>query len=391
MSGSLSFELLASPQRPGIELFDDCGGSFQSNGTLIDGNAGRADFEWTPPKRSPTVCALTAIVANHDVASQFTVVIRVDEPTVSEAFDLGALRVAEYRWGKRAAASYTFDDGCASSFQIADIFESVGFRATFFIIAGWVLDANWPRWKGLADRGHEIGNHSLTHLDLASPDLTDDQLTMQIDGAQQRIERNIGERPTTFAFPGNSASPRSAAIALRSHLATRNPGLPFGSGFGVFHLNSRTTSDALNAGLEDALAAGSWFVVAGHGIDGNGWEPLSSEVLVTHLTTAASLSSALWVDTFRNVARYRLAREQVQPIIIAASQQTLRVRLDGNPDASLLAVPLTLEVPIVQPPAAVRAHDASGAEVPIVVAPGAILVEVLPLQEIELEILPSGA
>src|SRR3954468_11616284 len=58
------------------------------------------------------------------------------EGSISTCFDVGALQVARYKDNKKAAASYTFDDGYSSSSTIASLFESRGLRATFCIVAG---------------------------------------------------------------------------------------------------------------------------------------------------------------------------------------------------------------------------------------------------------------
>lgn len=85
--------------------------------------------------------------------------------------------------------------------RLADLFDELGIPATFFAI-GTDLDAeNREVLAGLRARGHEIANHSLTHL----YDLTrrsKDEITREVAGGIEAIERAVGEAPVGFRAPG---------------------------------------------------------------------------------------------------------------------------------------------------------------------------------------------
>jgi peptidoglycan/xylan/chitin deacetylase (PgdA/CDA1 family) len=87
-----------------------------------------------------------------------------------------------------------------------DAFEDAGVKITFFVVGD---DAERePHQHLLADmaqRGHEIGNHSFSHepwFHLYS----DDRIEEEIDRTDRAIEVATGTRPTSFRGPGYSVS-----------------------------------------------------------------------------------------------------------------------------------------------------------------------------------------
>ena len=63
---------------------------------------------------------------------------------------------------RKAAASFTFDDGAPSHVSDAGpTFKKYGYKATFNVVVNW--NPNWSGFQGLADEGHEIASHSNTH------------------------------------------------------------------------------------------------------------------------------------------------------------------------------------------------------------------------------------
>ncbi len=226
----------------------------------------------------------------------------------------------------------------------------------------------------------------MTHINLGNTS-SEETISYEIEGAQRLIEEKLGAKPDVFVFPYSSYNALSAEIALRSHLATRNAG-PFVAGYGyrVLPVDSGSTTAAVNAALADAITAGAWFVTAGHGMDGNGFQPVTSQLLSEHLAFVAERQSQVWVDTFRNVALYRIARERLNVRIAAISARAAALWLDGMLDAPLGAIPLTVELPFLRIPGAIRVRDALGRELPFVVANGVLRMELRQGEEVLVEI-----
>lgn len=311
----------------------------------------------------------------------------------TQCFDVSAVRISKYKNNKQAAATYTFDDGYASSSTIASIFESYGLRASFYIVAGAVPETQWSMWRDLEAKGHEIGNHSMTHtIDLSDPTLSDQTLNTEINDAQTLIAQKLGTKPMTFAFPWHAYSDRSLNVALQHHFAVRKPDIGESTYHFVFFDQDHSVDEAhaladANAQLADTVAVGGWFVAAGHGIDGDGWSPITSNFLNQHLTFAAKYSSKLWTDTFLNVSRYRMCRPQLTPQVSIASSSVVKVRLAGTVDPALCTEPLSVTMPVIDVPhGQLHAHLADGTEVPVKIFNGALVVGVRPGDEVSVEI-----
>ena len=97
--------------------------------------------------------------------------------------------------------AFTFDDGPDSelSLQIAGLIEQNGGRATFFN-AGKNLSGNEAIVAELLNRGHEIGNHSMTHSRL--PDYASDaDIVNEIVDFQELYQSNFDYTPKLFRAP----------------------------------------------------------------------------------------------------------------------------------------------------------------------------------------------
>ena len=89
---------------------------------------------------------------------------------------------------------------------VLDILDRLNYVITFFIVGqDAVLDKNKDALKFLADRGHEVGNHSFNHepwLQLYSKD----RIKWEILETEEHIIRLIGKKPIGFRGPGFSWS-----------------------------------------------------------------------------------------------------------------------------------------------------------------------------------------
>lgn len=105
----------------------------------------------------------------------------------------------------------TFDDGPHPTLTplLLDILKARDLRATFYLIGRRVV--TWPDIvKRIADEGHEIGNHSWSHPNLAGHSNT--SVLSQIDRTSDAIFKVTGRPPVTFRPPYGAFTQRQRVM-----------------------------------------------------------------------------------------------------------------------------------------------------------------------------------
>lgn len=198
----------------------------------------------------------------------------------------------------RRLLTITFDDGFAdSSRRTAAIFEEFGLKASFNVIAGagtpgWTAPdewhnapyGDWALWNELAARGHEIHPHSWSHRNHATMAPAD--AVAEVDRCLEAFARNLkGFRAeqAVYVFPYNRGGPEVEAHILARMRAYRVGGEPFNPtpSAALRRLGSVTS----NAGICDGEVAywvnewldrePSWLLFSAHGLDPEGWGPMT--------------------------------------------------------------------------------------------------------------------
>ncbi len=102
-----------------------------------------------------------------------------------------------------APVALTFDDGYMDAYTAAlPILQRYGFRASFYIVTGFVGQPGYMGWKELIilrDAGMEIGSHSISHPNLTELDQA--ELARQINESKQELEQQLHIRVTSFCYP----------------------------------------------------------------------------------------------------------------------------------------------------------------------------------------------
>lgn len=101
----------------------------------------------------------------------------------------------------------TFDDGPNEKLtpRLLDVLAQHHIHATFFIL-GENAEQHPEILKRAAQEGHEIGNHSWSHPNLAK--MSEDGVRSQIKRTEELIRNTLGARPTLFRPPYGSLTPR---------------------------------------------------------------------------------------------------------------------------------------------------------------------------------------
>ena len=99
---------------------------------------------------------------------------------------------------KKLAISFDAAWGCERTENILNILKKYDVKATFFLTNIW-LDDYLDMARKIADAGHEIAMHSVSHPHM--PQLSKAEMQKELDGNAQKIQEVTSVNPTLFRFP----------------------------------------------------------------------------------------------------------------------------------------------------------------------------------------------
>lgn len=203
-----------------------------------------------------------------------------------------------------------FDDGFRkSSIAQAESFECFGLRACLNVLATpeeladgerrWDHDrGDFALWNELQARGHEIMPHSCRHealSDMPFPE-AQDAIRRCLDVFEEKLE-GFDPKTSVFNYPWNTSTPELDAwlpSQVRAYRAGYGTVLPLptrdtvrlpSAGYG-----DNDDASGFEVGLEELLAQPEgWLVWVAHGLDGEGWGPMSADYLKRLLDRLLSL------------------------------------------------------------------------------------------------------
>ncbi len=211
---------------------------------------------------------------------------------------------------KTHLVTLSWDDGFRKSFhKTADIFEANGLRACFNVIATANEEDFQPRvggkpdvgivgnpmgtfteWNALKRRGHEVMAHTYNHANLTEMPL--DQAKADIDKCAAYFEKHLKgfkARDSVYNFAYNASTPELDAYVLTKFLVARTQGdspvnpIPTHRNpvrIGCYSHGPECCDDYFESELVKFLQGPSgWFVFNTHGLDGEGWGPMTSKYL----------------------------------------------------------------------------------------------------------------
>jgi peptidoglycan/xylan/chitin deacetylase (PgdA/CDA1 family) len=215
--------------------------------------------------------------------------------------------------GFKAAISYTFDDANSSQIQHYSDLNGLGVPLSFFLITG-KAEASDPVWGQAIKDGHEVSNHTMSHLQVgAGPD---------VDAATDFLKQKWGVTAYDMAAPYGDAS--YEPLAKTRFLLNRgvSDGLmgpnDNSDPYSLFCYIAPTgaLASAYNAEIDAARAAGKWRTVLVHGFAG-GTDSAYQPVSITEFTSSVSYTKSLgdvWIDTMLNVGAYWRAQKMLTAV-----------------------------------------------------------------------------
>jgi polysaccharide deacetylase family sporulation protein PdaB len=99
---------------------------------------------------------------------------------------------------KQVALSFDAAWGNEQTESLLEILDKYNVKCTFFLVGDWV-DKYPDDVKKIAEKGHDIGNHSNTHPYMTQ--LSTSDMTGQIQACNEKIKTLTGNTPTLFRAP----------------------------------------------------------------------------------------------------------------------------------------------------------------------------------------------
>jgi peptidoglycan/xylan/chitin deacetylase (PgdA/CDA1 family) len=231
--------------------------------------------------------------------------------------------------GKKAAVSLAFDDARLSQVDNGlPIFDRYGIKATFYVSPDKIQE-RLEGWKKAVRNGHEIGNHTMSHPCTgnypafrfkALEEMTLEKIAQEIDGASQVIEKLLGVKPESFAYPcgqtfvGRGKKVESYVPLVAARFLSGRLWLSEGANDPAFcdlaqvlamESDGKTFSQ-IKTLVDQAAGESRWLILAGHEIGDEAYQTTLAAALENLCRYAKDPANGVWIDTVGNVARYIL-------------------------------------------------------------------------------------
>ena len=222
--------------------------------------------------------------------------------SVMAGMALGLRRLSAEK--KTHILTLSFDDGFKKSFyQTADIYERYNLHACLNVIAsGHMTDFKVPNnyqkeqrgdfndWNALQKRGHEIMPHSWDHSHIVQIPL--EQAKEDILKCLQYFEENLegfNASKSVYNFAYNESNKELDQFALTKFRAIRTQGdialnpIPVNSApvrLGCWSFGPDNADKWVDQQVNEFISGkGGWLILNLHGLDDEGWGPVSSQFL----------------------------------------------------------------------------------------------------------------
>ena len=177
--------------------------------------------------------------------------------------------------GHPGAVSFTFDDSEISQLNnLGDYFEkNQDIKVTFFMTGG-MNAGNQSKYFPMAEKGHEIGNHSKTHADLTNSN----NLKGEITDYKYTLESKGDFEVVSFATPYCYYNDAVEAEIAKAHIVNRNCQGATKYKWNEEPIWERISSDCYQGNtqqskgnMSEAKQKNAWTVQLNHGVDGAGF------------------------------------------------------------------------------------------------------------------------
>jgi peptidoglycan/xylan/chitin deacetylase (PgdA/CDA1 family) len=234
-----------------------------------------------------------------------------------------------FQWpdGERAAVSMSFDDGRVSQLDTGlPLLKKANVKVTFYVTPG-AVETRLAGWKQAVADGHEIGSHSLTHpctgnytfsLKNALEDFDLPKMAAQLDEATDRIQKLLGVKPTTFAYPcglkfvGRGRDVKSYVPLIAERFLVGRGYLdesPNSPAFTDLAQAMGTPFDDLDfsqmkAIVDSATKEGRWIIFVGHDFGERRRQTTDTKALERLIAYLKDPANGIWLGTVAEIGGY---------------------------------------------------------------------------------------
>lgn len=286
--------------------------------------------------------------------------IEVLDRICSEGQKVGRTSVATWRNGKQAAVTMTFDDALRSGYRrAAPDLDRRGWLGTFYVIGEEFKSQELGPWISLAQRGHEIGFHTVSHRSLDLPTLSSDSIRSELNWDQLLTHIVTDDPILTFAYPGSNSGSHSGPLRAevrRRYLAARSGMAGDGRRTSKaspdrmdhlisFHVRTGTKLTECAQGMTCALREQGWLIFTFHAIiDSDGWQPVGEALWRDCLQLVEGHEKAIWIAPLADVASYIQARRTARIDSAWDGGDRIRVIVRSDLDRTRPETQLTITV-----------------------------------------------
>jgi hypothetical protein len=205
------------------------------------------------------------------------------------------------KWLRDASCflNLSFDDAQADHLDIANILSQNGLKGTFYTqTADMEINPSLKDvYKSILSLGHEVGSHTVDHLDMTT--LSDADLYYQVDSSMSRLNRYLKTNITSLAHPYHAGNDHVNQIIFSQNLFTRDFSEYSSPIRDYFSLKTESTISEITSYVESHIASSGMALIAGHGINGQGYSPMTSDFFTAEINYVKSVQSSrnVWVST----------------------------------------------------------------------------------------------
>lgn len=292
-----------------------------------------------------TVLIIFIFSFNNIIAQSFTKTTAKKEYTFNQD-SLDLIKICKWKNDAKTCVSFSFDDGLPSFRRISQLFDMFGYKASFFVV-GTTLQIDSLR--DIVYRGHEIANHSYSHplFDILDSTMVD----YQIRKGQEMIENALGVKCICFGEPGDYKSSSCSEIAFKYHLFVRH----YSEYQDIQRIElswQQSNTDKIMPNINDAISRGLLLQVIAHGINGEGYLPITENLIIQALNSIKDFvqNNDVWIATVKEGISYENFYHEVS-IEKFMSGDTLTINFRNykrekykDLDASILSVEIPYSV-----------------------------------------------